>query len=66
MTKKKESSVKDIFKGENIGVWEDDDVVFIDIYPNGITFCQSKEVWEETKEDLDELVNGKKNRKVAV
>jgi hypothetical protein len=63
--KKEESKFKDIYDGENMNVWEDEDLVFMNIYANGVTICFDKADWESFKDDFDALINGEPNRHPA-
>jgi hypothetical protein len=53
---KKANKIKDIFNGEQIEVWGDDDLIFITIRQNGVTISILKEEWAELKKELLEML----------
>jgi hypothetical protein len=57
--------MNDIYDGKSIYVWEDEGVVFLTIYINGITISFPKEEWESIKEEFDILINGEPNHNPA-
>jgi len=57
---------KDIYDGETINVFEDEDFVYVSIYTNGITVLFTKDEWESFKDEFDKLLNGEPNNKVAL
>ena len=66
MSDKKETEIQDLYTGDYLNAWEDDDSVCLTIYGNGITLFFPKQHWEEIKSELDELINGEHNHKPAV
>lgn len=58
---KKETSTKDLYEGDAVDIWEDDEMVFLHVLINGVTMCFSKEDWNILKDDLEEFINGKPN-----
>ena len=51
-------AIKDIYEGDVLGVWEDDEAVFLSFYPNACTLSFPKEHWDEVKKELRDLVKG--------
>lgn len=35
--------IKDIFTGKTLNIWEDNELVYCSIFPNGVTICLDKE-----------------------
>lgn len=65
MSDNPESKLKDLYTGELICAWEDDDAVNVSFFPNGVTLFFLKEHWESIKTELDELINGEHNHHPA-
>lgn len=54
MTKKEETQIKDIYDGNEIGIWGDGDTISFNL---GMTTVGiPKEVWKDVKKDLKKLV----------
>lgn len=52
------AKIKDIFDGENLSVWEDDEFVTLSFFFATITF--PKKEWEDVKKDLKEMLKKEK------
>jgi len=50
-----ETKIDYLFESETIGVWRDEDSIFVDIYPNGFTFQESFESWRDMSADIVKL-----------
>lgn len=50
------SKIKEIYNGDTINVWQDDELIFMHINPNGLTFCMTQEPWDDFMKDLKKLV----------
>lgn len=50
------SKIKDIYDGEQIQVWEDENIIFVTICYNAITLSILKEDWPTIKEELLEML----------
>jgi len=53
-----EDKMKDIYKGEIIGAWEDEENVFMNFYPNSCILVFPSEYWSEVRKELREMVKG--------
>ena len=51
--------MKDIYEGEYIQVWEDDEIIFIGIFVNGITLSMLKEEFHAFIKEIKEIPKGK-------
>jgi len=51
-----ESKIKDIYEGEYLYVWQDDENVFFDIPFNGVTVAIPAEYWRKFKSELRSLL----------
>ena len=51
--------MKDIYEGECIQVWEDDEIIFIGIFVNGITLSMPKEEFYAFIKEIQEIPKGK-------
>lgn len=47
-----ESKIVDLYSGEAIDVWKDEEMVFVNVHPNSMSFFIPLEFWEEFKKDL--------------
>jgi len=47
------SSVKDLFNGNNVTAWQDDDTVYLSIHWTTVAF--PKEDWKEIKKELKKV-----------
>lgn len=52
------AKIKDIYSGELMQVWEDDDFVFVNFFPNGCTLTFMPEDWETIKREFQTLSTG--------
>lgn len=50
------SNIKDIYDGEQIQAWEDENIIFLTISLNGVTISICKEDWPAIKEELLEML----------
>jgi len=53
------SKIKDVYVGESMQVWTDGELFYIDIFPNGLTFCMTKGPWNDFVKDLKKFVKEK-------
>ena len=51
---KKESKSTDLYCGNAIQVWEDGELVFLNMFPNACTLTMSREDWNLIKSEIDE------------
>ena len=51
----KKSTIKDIFQGEYIQCWEDEDTKFITFYQNGLTIAVKGEDYKALLKELKKL-----------
>ena len=58
----KKNKIKDIYNGETIQVWKDDELYFMSVNPNGLTFCMTEEPWVDFMKDLKQLIKEKPKR----
>lgn len=54
-----EVKIKDIYKGEQILAWEDDEYVFLTFFCSGTTLSFPKDAWEQVKKELGEVTQEK-------
>lgn len=45
--------IEDIFNGENVTVWKDEDIIFLTVF--NVTVSFPEDVWDSIKKELKEL-----------
>ena len=55
MVKKEKSTIKDIYNGDGMSAWEDEDFVTISI--GMTTIAVDLEHWEEIKQDFEKMLS---------
>ncbi len=53
------AKIKVIYEVNALSVWKDDELIFMNIPSNGLTFCMTQEPWDDFMKDLKKLVNKK-------
>lgn len=51
-----ESKIKDIYNGDYLYVWQDDETIFFEVLPNGVIISLPAEDWRKFKSDLRNLL----------
>ena len=49
-------TIKDLFDGKQVRVWEDEELVFLDI--QNVTVSFTKDDWKEIKKDFKDMTKG--------
>ena len=55
----RKSELKDLYSGEYIYVWRDDENVFFEVLPNGVVLTVPLEYWRKFKKELRKIVKVK-------
>lgn len=50
------SKIKDIYNGEYLYVWQDDEAIFFEVLPNGVIISLPAEYWRKFKSELRSLL----------
>lgn len=50
------STIEDIYSGELIEVWKDNERVFVSFYPNDCTLSFQADDWEKIKMEMQDII----------